>query len=144
MENEKPPALTAHPGVHEAVAAASGEGADRRLVAYVVAEGEARPFELRRSIEEKLPDFMVPSAFVFLDELPLTPNGKIDRKALPEPEGTRPELEKPFAAPGTPTEEILAGIWTEVLQYSYARVVAVPCRRSSLCLPLQPGLRQEL
>ena len=59
---------------------------------------------------------MVPSAFVFLDSLPLTPNGKLDRKALPAPDQTRPELDDTFAAPRTPVEEILANIWAEVLK----------------------------
>ena len=58
---------------------------------------------------------MVPSAFVFLDGLPLTPNGKIERKALPAPDHNRPELEKGFMAPRTPTEEMLAGIWAKLL-----------------------------
>jgi acyl carrier protein len=59
---------------------------------------------------------MVPSAFVFLDSLPLTPNGKLDRKALPAPDHSRPELDDAFAAPRTPVEEILANIWAEVLK----------------------------
>jgi len=62
-----------------------------------------------------LPDYMVPSAYVTLDTLPLTPSGKVDRRALPVPEGRRPELEEAFVAPRTPTEEVLAGIWAEVL-----------------------------
>ena len=58
---------------------------------------------------------MIPSTFVFLDSLPLTPNGKIDRGALPAPTSARPELVETFAAAGTPTEEVLAGLWTELL-----------------------------
>ena len=58
---------------------------------------------------------MVPSAFVFLDSLPLTPNGKVDRQALPAPTSARPELAETFAAAHTPTEEVLAGLWTELL-----------------------------
>jgi acyl carrier protein len=58
---------------------------------------------------------MIPSAFVVLDSLPLTPNGKVDRKSLPAPETRRPELEDSFVAPRTPIEELLAGIWCEVL-----------------------------
>src|SRR5262249_39561959 len=53
--------------------------------------------------------------FVFLDSLPLTPNGKVDRQALPAPTSARPELEDTFVAPGTPAEEVLAGIWAELL-----------------------------
>ena len=58
---------------------------------------------------------MVPQLYVFLDDLPLTPNGKVDRQALPDPEGTRPELEQAYVEPRTGTEELLAGIWSEVL-----------------------------
>jgi acyl carrier protein len=67
-------------------------------------------------LKKKLPEYMVPSAFVTLEALPLTPNGKVDRRALPAPEGDRPELEEAYAAPGTPTEEMLAGIWAQVLR----------------------------
>ena len=59
---------------------------------------------------------MVPAAFVFLDSLPLTPNGKLDRKALPSPDHSRPDLDDGFAAPRNPVEEILANIWSEVLE----------------------------
>ena len=72
--------------------------------------------DLRSFLQQKLPDYMVPSAFVFLDSLPLTPNGKLDRKALPAPDHSRPELDDTFAAPRTPVEEILANIWAEVLK----------------------------
>jgi acyl carrier protein len=87
----------------------------KRLVAYVVAaEGaEADSARLRAHAAERLPDYMVPSAFVLLEELPLTPNGKVDRKALPEPEGRGAGAE--YVAPRTPVEELLAGIWAEVL-----------------------------
>ncbi|MCP4660017.1 MAG: non-ribosomal peptide synthetase, partial [bacterium] len=71
--------------------------------------------ELRRFLSEKLPDYMVPAAFVLLDAFPLTPNGKVDRRALPAPELHRPELEEAFVAPRTPLEERLAAIWIEVL-----------------------------
>ncbi len=64
----------------------------------------------------KLPDYMVPAAFVFLDTLPLTNNGKIDRKALPAPEQQRPELSRRYAAPTTPNEKSLAAIWSNVLR----------------------------
>jgi amino acid adenylation domain-containing protein len=71
---------------------------------------------VRHYLEEKLPDYMVPSAFVFLDELPMTPNGKVDRRALPAPDGTRPELEATFVMPQTETERALATIWQKVLE----------------------------
>jgi acyl carrier protein len=58
---------------------------------------------------------MVPADFIEIDDLPLTPNGKLNRRALPEPEHRRPDLEVPFVAPATPIEEALAEIWSEVL-----------------------------
>jgi amino acid adenylation domain-containing protein len=87
------------------------------LVAYVVAATQPAPTvsELRSFLEEKIPEYMVPSAFVLLDALPLTSHGKVDRHALPTPDGTRPELNKPFIPPGTPTEKLLAEIWAQVL-----------------------------
>lgn len=72
--------------------------------------------ELRRRLSDKLPDYMMPSAFVVLEALPLTPNGKVNRRALPAPDQLRPETEGTYVAPRTPTEEVLAGIWTEVLR----------------------------
>jgi len=71
--------------------------------------------QLRRYLEEKLPEYMVPQAFVLLDEMPLTPNGKVDRRALPEPDRTRPELAAEYIAPRTAVEEVVASIWIEVL-----------------------------
>jgi amino acid adenylation domain-containing protein len=107
--------LAEHPGVKEAVVVAREDRSEeKRLVAYVVAEGALQPEALRGALRESLPEYMIPSAFVFLDKLPLTPNGKIDRKALPMPEISA-QLEDRYVAPHTPTEEILAGIWAEVL-----------------------------
>ncbi|HEY0602196.1 MAG TPA: amino acid adenylation domain-containing protein, partial [Herpetosiphonaceae bacterium] len=83
----------------------SGKGESRRL------GGEG----LRSFLAQRLPDYMVPSAFVVLDALPLTSNGKIDRRALPDPDDGRPELHKGFVAPRTPTEEVIATLWAEVL-----------------------------
>ena len=71
--------------------------------------------ELRRFLKDKLPDHMVPAIFVLLDALPLMPNGKIDRRALPAPDRSRRELDKPFEAPRAPTEELLAQIWPQLL-----------------------------
>jgi amino acid adenylation domain-containing protein len=71
--------------------------------------------ELRRYLQAKLPDYMVPSAFVMMDGLPLTPNGKIDKQALPAPDKARPELAEEYKAPRTEIEETLARIWGEVL-----------------------------
>ncbi|HEX8853874.1 MAG TPA: condensation domain-containing protein, partial [Pyrinomonadaceae bacterium] len=85
------------------------------LVAYVEPTSEVSVTELRNHLAETLPYYMVPSAFVMLKSMPMTSNGKVDRRALPEPEQSRPELERSFAAPRTPVEETLAGIWTQVL-----------------------------
>ena len=85
------------------------------LVAYVVASGNIDVTELRTHVANVLPHYMVPSAFVFIDEMPLTSNGKVDRRALPEPDQLRPELGAAFVAPRTATEESLASMWAEVL-----------------------------
>src|SRR5262249_16899541 len=110
--------LAAHPSVAWVVAAAREEAAGGlRLVAYVVARKE-RPTtaaELRRFLEGRLPGFLLPSGFVFLDALPLTPSGKVDRNALPAPDASRPELETVFVEPRTQVERTLAGIWKETL-----------------------------
>ncbi|MFN6478156.1 non-ribosomal peptide synthetase [Nostoc sp. DedQUE07] len=89
----------------------------KRLVAYVVPQVEQSPTvsELRQFLKAKLPEYMVPSAFVLLESLPLTSNGKVDRRALPKPELDSTLLEK-FVAPRTPMEEMLAQIWAEVLK----------------------------
>src|SRR5262249_27816604 len=71
--------------------------------------------QLRRYLTQRLPGYMVPGAVVLLDVLPLTPNGKIDRRALPAPDAARRGVEAEFVAPRTPTEEVLASIWAEVL-----------------------------
>jgi aspartate racemase len=90
---------------------------NKRLAAYVVpfAASRENANKLRSYLREKLPDYMVPSAFVFLEALPLGPNGKLDRKALPAPDATRPELEQKYVAPRTSTEKTLANIWADVL-----------------------------
>ncbi|WP_346728620.1 non-ribosomal peptide synthase/polyketide synthase, partial [Corallococcus exiguus] len=111
-------ALRAHPAVKDAVVMARGQGAgDKRLVAYVVGHGPAAvdTNELRQALKTRLPEYMVPSAFVALETLPLTSNGKVDRKALPEPEGIRPELARQYVAPRTEMEKTLAEVWAQVL-----------------------------
>jgi amino acid adenylation domain-containing protein len=128
-------ALRAHPGVRDAVAAL-GRGADggARLVAYVVqgvggrdqGPGDAsvradrdppRPLipDLRSWMKTQLPDYMLPAAYVLLERLPLTAHGKLDRAALPPPTDERPDLETSYVAPRTPVEQVLAGVWAEVL-----------------------------
>ena len=113
--------LRQHPALREAVVAARQDGGPMRLVAYLVlAQGGAPPptvGALRAFVQERLPEFMVPSAFVLLPGLPLTPGGKIDRKALPAPEaGDRLELGGDSVAPQTATEEALERIWAGVLR----------------------------
>jgi acyl carrier protein len=113
-------ALLGHPAVRAAVvvAAADGDG-ERRLVAYLVAApGAELPAvgELRAWLGERLPEYMVPGAFVGLPALPLTANGKVDRRALPAAGGAGLAAAVAYAAPRTPTEEALAGLWREVLK----------------------------
>lgn len=110
--------LREHPAVKEiAVLAREDSRGDKSLVAYVVPARQPAPTvgELRSVVQVKLPDYMVPSAFVLLEVLPLLPNGKVDRQALPMPDQARPELDRAFIAPRTPLEEVLAGIWMQVL-----------------------------
>jgi amino acid adenylation domain-containing protein/non-ribosomal peptide synthase protein (TIGR01720 family) len=110
--------LAEHPAVRQTVVVArEDEPGQRRLVAYVVPDGELTPTvsDLGRFLKERLPDYMVPSAFVLLEALPLTTNGKVDRRALPAPETLRPELESAYVAPRTPAEETLAKIWAQIL-----------------------------
>ncbi|WP_420130689.1 amino acid adenylation domain-containing protein [Longimicrobium sp.] len=106
-------ALTAHAGVQEVrVIVRQDQPGEQRLVAYVVGQPDADA--LREHLRQSLPEYMVPSAFVALERIPLTPNGKLDVKALPAPEhaaGT-----DRYVAPRTPAEEVLAGIWGEVLR----------------------------
>jgi amino acid adenylation domain-containing protein len=111
--------LGRHRSVREAVVVVrEGVGGDRRLAAYLIPNEEStvpNVTELRGFLKEKLPEYMIPAAFVILTALPLTPNGKVDRRALPEPDLTRPELESTFVAPRTEDEKIIAEIWVEVL-----------------------------
>jgi amino acid adenylation domain-containing protein len=109
--------LNQHPEVAEVAVIARDDGAgEERLVAYLVPSGEPpSTSELRGFLKTKLPDYMVPAVFVTLESLPLTPSGKLDRRALPEPDHLRPELEQEFVAPRTERERILAEIWADVL-----------------------------
>ncbi|NET71698.1 MAG: amino acid adenylation domain-containing protein, partial [Sphaerospermopsis sp. SIO1G2] len=110
--------LAAHPDIWEAVVVVrEDEPGNKRLVAYVVSNTGITPSsaELRQFLGEQLPSYMIPSLFVSLQSLPLTSNGKIDRRALPAPDSARPELESVFIAPRTTEEQILAAIWSRVL-----------------------------
>ncbi len=108
-------ALTSAPGVRQAlVLVREDRPGDRRLIAYLIGDvGDIEIPELRQALRERLPDYMVPAAFVTLAAFPLTGNGKVDRQALPAPESTAGE--EGYLAPRTPIEELLAGLWAEVL-----------------------------
>src|SRR6185369_3739882 len=90
---------------------------NRRLVAYVITDAQKANLtsQLQTFLREQLPEYMVPSAIVLLDEFPLTANGKVDRRALPVPDRLRPEAEEAYVAPRNAAEEIVAGIWMQVL-----------------------------
>jgi len=110
--------LGEHPAVKQAVVTVRQDAPGQdRLAAYLVPRGEQLPGtgEMRRFLQQRLPDYMIPSAFVALDAIPLTPNGKLDRRALPEPNFASPLRESGFVAPRTRQEQCLAGIWTHVL-----------------------------
>ncbi len=112
-------ALGQHPSVREAVVVAREDVlGDKRLVAYIVPNQHPAlsTNDLRSFLKQKLPEYMFPTAFVFLDSLPLLPNGKANRRALPPPDQSKPEPEVSYVAPRTQVEEGLAGIWAEVLK----------------------------
>jgi acyl carrier protein len=112
-------ALREHEGVREAVVTAyAGTHGDAQLTAYVVAAVGPAPAtgELRAFLKEKLPEYMVPSAYIALDKLPRTAQGKVDRQALPRPEAAARDVDTPFVAPRNAIEEVLSGIFTEVLR----------------------------
>jgi amino acid adenylation domain-containing protein len=119
--------LGRHPGVRElalvalvasgARGAGDGDAGERRLVAYVVPRPGQAPnvSELHAFLKERLPDYMVPAAFVLLDALPVNANGKLDRRALPAPDGERPDLGADYADPEGEIERRIALLWRKVL-----------------------------
>ncbi len=130
--------LRRHPAVEEAVVVAREDApGDKRLIAYIVPGQEQRTknkeqenetpdsqfsilnsqfsAELRAFLKDHLPSYMVPAGMVFLEALPMLPTGKVDRAALPKPDQSRPELDSGFVAPRSAVEEVLAGIWAEML-----------------------------
>ena len=111
-------ALHDHPAIQECVVTARDDSNGRkRLVAHCVSD-DRQPFNeslLRNALKDRLPDYMVPTMFVRLDELPLSPNGKVNRKLLPEPDSSRPRLATRFAPPRNEEERLLVDIWRDVL-----------------------------
>ena len=113
--------LSQHPAVREtAIAFREDVSNQKRLVAYVVPSPDNQVqsdlvSQLRSFLKQKLPEYMVPSAFVLLEALPLTPSGKVDRRALPAPDQTRLAPQETFMLPRTPVEEILTQVWEQVL-----------------------------
>ncbi|MFJ8329972.1 amino acid adenylation domain-containing protein [Streptomyces sp. NPDC094437] len=109
-------ALGRHPDVRDAVVAVHRDEAGRqRLVGHLVTDRELTTGELRSHLAGSLPDYMVPGLYVRLERLPLTPSGKVDRRALPEPEFRAERGGADHTAPRNRTEEVLAGVWAEVL-----------------------------
>jgi amino acid adenylation domain-containing protein len=107
-------ALAGHPHIREAVVVArTEESGEKRLVAYLVADGAPEPTELRAFLKLSLPDYMLPAAFMYLEALPLTPNGKVDRKAFPEPEARLDNAG--YHLPRDSFEQHLIEIWESVL-----------------------------
>ena len=109
--------LNAHAKINQCVVMLREDRAgDKRLVAYCVpAEGKLHVSELRSYLQGRLPDYMLPSSFVELTSFPLTSSGKLDRRSLPAPDDSRPDLESGYVAPRNPLEEQLASIWGELL-----------------------------
>ncbi len=111
--------LSQHPALQEiAVVVREEAPGDRRLIAYLQSRPEEglSTDEIRRFLQERLPDYMLPSAYVLLPALPLTPNGKIDRKALPPPDQAQTESQNAYVAPRTQAEKELAQIWSGLFQ----------------------------
>ena len=110
-------ALDAHPALRDCVVVARQDDSGHAdLVAYVVAGDEVSAGDLREWLRERLPKYMVPRRFMFLDALPLTPRAKVDRAALPAPEEERPDLAEAYVPPSGPVEELLGEVWSRVLK----------------------------
>ncbi|HEY0603423.1 MAG TPA: amino acid adenylation domain-containing protein, partial [Herpetosiphonaceae bacterium] len=113
-------ALAQHPAIQDvAVSTWQGKRGDTQIVAYIVpaAQADLTSQQIRDFLKSRLPAHMIPAALIALDALPLTPNGKIDRRALPAPDASESIIADEFVAPSTPTEQLLAAIWSEVLQH---------------------------
>ncbi len=107
--------LNRHPEVLQAVVVLHGEGSDQQLVAWVRLPDEADVGQLRRWLQTQLPEYMIPSAFLPIQEIPLTPNGKVDRKRLPVPKGFARERSTVTVNPRSEIEKQLAKLWSDVL-----------------------------
>lgn len=113
--------LNLNPSIKDCVVVAKEVIAgEKTLIAYIIPVSEQDEEDLshenlRKSLKEKLPNYMIPSSFMFLKSFPMTPNGKIDRKALPMPENIRPQLSTQYTAPSDKMEELITKIWQEVL-----------------------------
>jgi amino acid adenylation domain-containing protein len=144
--------LSQHPAIRESVVVVREDRpGDRILVAYWVAAEEpaTSPAELRSFLKQKLPDYMIPAAFVTLDALPLTANGKVDRRALPDPGRTRSAStsEETYKAPRTAVESLIAEIWQDVLHVDRVGVqdnFFDLGGHSLLCLPVMTRLEKQL
>ncbi|QKQ75847.1 non-ribosomal peptide synthetase [Nostoc sp. TCL240-02] len=109
--------LIQHPEIKQVVVIAQKDEPGKKfLVAYIVVAKDSSPSSLRNFLKKKLPDYMIPAAFVFLEALPLTLNGKVNRRALPDPDIDQRNLEVDFVLPRTPIEQELATIWIEVMK----------------------------
>jgi len=112
-------ALDSHPAVKQAVAVArEDEPGDKRLVAYVIQSEPVENLagELRRHLAGLVPEYMIPSAFVPLEEFPRTPSGKIDRRSLPRPEGKRPDVTASYVAPRSDLEQTICSLWARLIK----------------------------
>ena len=110
-------ALLDHPAVNEAVVLAKGPAGNKQLVAYLVNETKATlaVADLREFLKDRLPEYMIPAFFMFLEKMPLTAAGKLDRKQLPEPEIKRDSLGERYVAPRNEREKALVNIWKNLL-----------------------------
>jgi len=109
--------LNESPEIADVAVIHEGSGDDLRLIAYLVAEQEQRLSVnvIKDRLKSRLPGYMMPSAFIYLERLPLTPNGKVDRKRLPARNDERPDLQTAFTAAGTDTQKLLVALWQELL-----------------------------
>ena len=105
--------LAQHPAISEVAVAVHEHANQKNLVAYIVSKSELQSSQVRDFLRERVPNYTIPSGFVFLDAMPLTPNGKLDRRALPAPDLSKPNLE--IAPPTNDLEARLVEIWSEVL-----------------------------